>query len=121
MGHSGAGKTSLLRAGLPGLLAKQSPPIEYHYWEAVPDQASAGLLNAVKAGWATTGDAAVPQNLSDLDTSGQPNVRRVIILDQLDQLSPTRSAHQPIFQLLKNAVMAMTPHNITYIVAFRAD
>jgi hypothetical protein len=49
-GESGAGKTSLLRAGLPGLLAKRDPPIEYHYWEAVPDRPAAGLLTAVQTG-----------------------------------------------------------------------
>jgi hypothetical protein len=49
-GDSGAGKTSLLRAGLPEMLSKQAPPIEYHYWEAVPDQPTIGLLNAVQAG-----------------------------------------------------------------------
>jgi hypothetical protein len=37
-GESGAGKTSLLRAGLPSILKNQTPPIEYHYWEAVPDE-----------------------------------------------------------------------------------
>jgi len=41
-GDSGAGKTSVLRAALPGLLAKQVPPIAYHYWEAIPEQAGNG-------------------------------------------------------------------------------
>ena len=50
-GISGAGKTSLLRAGLPGMLLKQSPPIEYHYWEAVPDQAVTGLLKVPSGVW----------------------------------------------------------------------
>jgi hypothetical protein len=121
-GDSGAGKTSLLRAGLPDLLAKQSPPIEYHYWEAIPDRADTGLLNAVKAGWTATPDAPIPQKLSELDTLGLSNGHRVVVLDQFEQLLPTKSAHQPIFQLLQNAaVTAMPPHRITFIVAFRAD
>jgi hypothetical protein len=120
-GASGAGKTSLLRAGLPALLAKQSPPIGYIYWEAVPDQAATRLLNAVKAGWGTTENGGVPQKLNDLNFSREDSRRRVIVLDQFEQLSPHNSAHQPIFRLLKNTVLGMPPYRTTYIVAFRAD
>jgi hypothetical protein len=122
MGESGAGKTSLLRAGLPGLLAKQNPPIEYHYWEAVPERPAAGLLAAVQNGWAVTAGATVPQRLSDLSISRQYGDHRVVILDQFEQLTPSKSSHHPIFQLLKNvAITAMPPYKTTYIVAFRRD
>lgn len=70
-GDSGAGKTSLLRAALPGLLAKQLPPIAYHYWEAIPEQAETGLLKAVKFGWTESPEAPVPQQLIDL-TAAHP-------------------------------------------------
>jgi len=121
-GDSGAGKTSLLRAALPGLLAKQVPPIEYHYWEAIPEQAQTGLLNAVKFGWAEGPEAPVPQQLIDLNAAHLHAGRRVIVLDQFEQLSPSKSEHASIFQLLKHAaVLAMPPHQMTYIVAFRAD
>jgi transcriptional regulator with XRE-family HTH domain len=47
---------------------------------------------------------------------------RAFVLDQFEQLSPSKSAHAAIFQLLKHAaVLAMPPHRVTYIVAFRAD
>jgi hypothetical protein len=122
MGESGAGKTSLLRAGLPALLAKQVPPIAYHYWEAVPERSTAGFLSAVKAGWTATADAPVPQKITDLDKSDQSDIHRVLVLDQFEQLSPDKDDHQPIFRRLKNVVVtARPPHRITYIVAFRRD
>ena len=49
---------------------------------------------------------------------------RPIALDPAhgEQLSPNKDAHQPIFRLLKNAVVtARPPHRLTYIVAFRRD
>jgi hypothetical protein len=120
-GNSGAGKTSLLRAGLPAVLATHPSPIGYIYLEAVPDQAVTRLLNAVKAGWGTTDNGTVPQKLNDLSSSGEDSKRRVIVLDQFEQLSPSNSTHQPIFRLLRNTVLGMPPYKTTYIVAFRED
>jgi hypothetical protein len=120
-GDSGSGKTSLLRAGLEALLAAQSPPIGYIYWEAVPDQTVTRLLNAAKAGWGSTENGTVPQELSDLSSSGKDSKRRVIVLDQFEQLSLSNGDHQPIFLLLKNTVLGMRPYRTTYIVAFRAE
>jgi hypothetical protein len=120
-GNSGAGKTSLLRAGLPAVLATHPSPIGYIYWEAVPEQAVTRLLNAVKAGWGTTENGTAPQKLNDLNSSREDGKRRVIILDQFEQLSPSNSTHQPIFRLLRNTVLGMPPYKTTYIVAFRED
>jgi hypothetical protein len=121
-GDSGAGKTSLLRAGLPDLLAKQTPPIAYHYWESVPDQAEAGVLNAIKFRWAKSPETPIPQQLTDLYVAQPQAGRRVIVLDQFEQLSPSKRGHAAIFRLLKHAAVdALPPHQTTYIVAFRAD
>jgi hypothetical protein len=44
-GASGAGKTSLLRAGLKHILGDR---VTFHYWEAVPTEPDKGLLRAVQ-------------------------------------------------------------------------
>ncbi len=121
-GESGAGKTSLLRAGLPSILKNQTPPIEHHYWEAVPDEPEKRLLAAVQDGWAAAPNAGSPQKLTDLFGPSAESAGRVIVLDQFEQLSPGRRSHRPVFQLLKHAVTAARPpHRITFIVAFRRD
>src|SRR5215212_12236965 len=44
-GASGAGKTSLLRAGLKHILGDR---VTFHYWEAVPTEPDKGLLHALQ-------------------------------------------------------------------------
>lgn len=47
-GASGAGKTSLLRAGLKHILGDR---VTFHYWEAVPTEPDKGLLRALQEKW----------------------------------------------------------------------
>jgi hypothetical protein len=47
-GASGAGKTSLLRAGLKHIVGKDA---DFHYWEAVPVEPDKGLLRAIQERW----------------------------------------------------------------------
>lgn len=47
-GASGAGKTSLLRAGLKHILGARAI---FHYWEALPSEPDKGLLRAIQETW----------------------------------------------------------------------
>jgi len=121
MGESGAGKTSLLRAGLSHILAQKS--LRYIYWEALPTEPVNRLLHAIIATWDVGKDGAAPQTIDEaikvLSSSSTPTV---IVLDQFEQLRPENSAHEKIFQVLKDAAtIAMPPYRLTWIVAFRRE
>ena len=67
-------------------------------------------------------DAEPLEKLIDMFSQRGGSARRVIILDQFEQLSPERNSHRPIFQLVKHAVLvASPPHRTTLVVAFRRD
>ncbi len=128
MGASGAGKTSLLRAGLTDILKDKK--IKYHYWEAVPTDAGRGLLRAIQEGWPSESNNGAngtiqPAELQSLDDLINPlsaitESRHVIILDQFEQLRGSMSG--PVFQLLKKiARRSKPPHRITWIIAFRRE
>jgi hypothetical protein len=108
-GQSGAGKTSLLRAGLAFTLGKERTI----YWEAVPSNSTDALLHAIRGRfpWVTTLDS-LPAAFSD---------RCTLILDQFEQLSEKDPEHDPIFSLLVRIAKAPSPHKLSAVVAFRRD
>ncbi|MEK7833935.1 MAG: hypothetical protein AAB401_22800, partial [Acidobacteriota bacterium] len=114
-GASGAGKTSLLRAGLKHILGDRAI---FHYWEAVPTEPDKGLLRAIQEKWPE--GAAKPANLDELvnptETLGRQS--HVFVLDQFEQLRGNRK----IFGLLRRIVReSKPPHRITWVIAFRRE
>jgi Leucine-rich repeat (LRR) protein len=114
-GASGAGKTSLLRAGLKNILGDRAI---FHYWEGVPTEPDKGLLRAVQEDWPE--GSTKPVNLDELINPGDALGRQphVIVLDQFEQLRGGRK----IFQLLRRIVRdSRPPHRITWVIAFRRE
>lgn len=114
-GASGAGKTSLLRAGLKHILGDR---VTFHYWEAVPTEPDKGLLRAIQEKWPT--DATKPATLDELvnpaDALGRQS--HVIVLDQFEQLR----GNKKIFGLLSQIIRkSKPPHRITWVIAFRRE
>ena len=112
-GASGAGKTSLLRAGLKHILGDRAV---LHYWEAVPTEPDKGLLRAIQERWPE--GATKPTTLAELvnPSDGLGRQAHVIVLDQFEQLRGSRK----IFQLLRRIIReSKPPHRISWVIAFR--
>lgn len=129
-GASGAGKTSLLRAGLKHILessqkdkdkeenGRKDKGVQFHYWEAVPTEPDKGLLRAIQEKWPE--GATKPNSLDELvnpaDALGRQS--HVIVLDQFEQLR----GNKKIFQLLSQIIRkSKPPHRITWVIAFREE
>jgi hypothetical protein len=114
-GASGAGKTSLLRAGLKHILGERAV---FHYWEAVPTEPDKGLLRSVQENWpeGILQPATLDELVNPVDTLGRQS--HVIVLDQFEQLRGNRK----IFQLLRRIVReSKPPHRVTWVIAFRRE
>ncbi len=108
-GESGAGKTSLLQAGLQYTLKKENCV----YWEARPNNAPTELLHAIRNQFPDI------ESLNSLPDAS--NTRWVLILDQFEQLRSTKDEHLPIFELLARIVREPAPHRLSTVVSFRRE
>ena len=117
MGESGAGKSSLLRAGLEYTLKQHQAdsgvlPV---YWEAFPQDPMATLLATIQEKW--TGSTP-PTSLDELIE--RKDMRVAILLDQAEQLSPEE--HPEFFAFLRRVLTQKPPYPpITWIMAFRRE
>jgi len=118
MGESGAGKSSLLRAGLEYTLSTNDSPygITPIYWEATPTNSITGLFYAVQS--RCPEESKIMNSLNDLIEIKKQS-KKVIIIDQAEQLSPEKNPE--IFGLLTKAIQQPPPYLINWVIAFRRE
>lgn len=117
-GESGAGKTSLLRAGLVYTLQqeKEKYGITPVYWEARSGKPADDLLRAIHL--ACPDEKATLKTLEDV-LDATCGARKVIIIDQAEQLSPEKNPE--FFKLFKKIITQKPPYSTTWIIAFREE
>ena len=114
-GASGAGKTSLLRAGLKHILGDG---VAFHYWEAVPTEPDKGLLRAIQERWpeGATKPATLTELVNPSDALGRKS--HVIVLDQFEQVRGSKKIFQSLRRIIRES---KPPHRITWVIAFRRE
>lgn len=108
-GESGAGKTSLLQAGLRFALG----PEHCVYWEALATGASTALMHAVHSQF---------PDLESIDSlPAASRSRWVLCLDQFEQLHAGTPEHLPVFNLLERLAKEPGPHKLSVVIGFRRE
>ena len=121
VGESGVGKSSLLRAGVEFAFSTGKTPerIPCIYWEALPTNAEASLLDTIQLRWQENEqDSQKPESIDEL-LSELAWPRHVILIDQAEQLNP--ADHPEMFDLYEKMMSIPSGHPITWVIAFREE
>jgi hypothetical protein len=111
-GEDGAGKTSLLWAGLKPVLKQRD--IQCAYCDAAVTDPVDGVRNAIF----NELKVDVGRNVEE---AAKIKTRSVLILDSFEQLDEDRSEHVSLFALLQTLQRQSAPYPLQVIVAYRDD